>query len=137
MFSDSETVSHIKCTCLDEMQFVSHCYTVVSYQAISRHSIHSCISFQCNGCVFCFVLFFFLLLFFCCFLFFCFVVCFCFFFGGGGFFGFFRFHDYIALPSYIQVPSVDNADNIIQQLRYVCVFALHNIANMDDLVVFS
>ena len=24
----------------DEMQFVSHCYTVVSYHAIFRHSIH-------------------------------------------------------------------------------------------------
>ena len=43
----------------DEMQFVSqfvsHCYTVVSYQAIFRHSICkkiSCISFQCKGCVF-------------------------------------------------------------------------------------
>ena len=55
----------------DEMQFVSHCYTVVSYQTIFRHSIYTknLSSARVAG-FFLFVCFFF-------FFFFCFVFCFC------------------------------------------------------------
>ena len=69
MFSESKTASHIKCTLFffflfffvfcflfvfffDKMQFVSHCYTVVSYSDIlytHKKKKISCISFQWKG----------------------------------------------------------------------------------------
>ena len=65
----------------DEMQFVSHCYTVVSYQAIFRHSVYkqSAVYLSSERLFFflLLLLFFFLFLFF---FFFCFFFVFFFFF---------------------------------------------------------
>ena len=44
----------------DEMQFVSHCNTVVSYQAIFRHSIHKKSAVYLSSARVAFFLFFFL-----------------------------------------------------------------------------
>ena len=40
VFSESLTASHTKCLYFTKMQFVSHCYTVFSYQPILRHSVY-------------------------------------------------------------------------------------------------